>query len=78
MPERMRSWALSTSSLMPGSSLSSERVVIRPPTQGTESDQIGSPSAPGMAMMVQGAGAGSVWKAASMAATFMIWFSVAT
>ena len=74
---RTRPSALATNSLMPGTSMSAERVAISPRAQGILTSKRFVPvSASGMANTVKPAGAGSVSHMASIAASFMRWLSL--
>ena len=78
MPLRMRCLLCSTRSWMPGTCSSSERVAIRPSAHGMRTAALVSRACMlGMPNRVNEAGAGVVCHSASIAATFMCWFSEA-
>jgi len=78
IPLRMRCLFCSTRSWMPGTCSSSERVAIMPSAHGMRTAALVSRSSMlGRPNSVNDAGAGAVCHSASIAATFMCWFSEA-
>ena len=72
-----RPWAICTRSLMPGTSVSRERVLMSPSTHGILISKV-CPLPVGSANRVNEAGAGSVSSMFSMAASFIFWSCVVT
>ena len=77
MPLLIRSLACSTSSKMPGTSVSVERVAINPNIQGISTRAwVSWVAMSGSPNIVKAAGAGSVCHSLSIAASFIFWCSV--
>ena len=77
MPLLMRACAFATSSSIPGIGVFRERVAIIPSAHGILiSIRFSWVAGSGTANSVNGAGAGAVFHIASIAASFIFWFSV--